>query len=131
MAKDYMYTGYNPSLRKKASSLRHEMTPHERRLWFCFLKAYPVRFRRQRTIGHYIVDFYCSDAGLVVELDGSQHYDDKGKEYDSERTAFLEQYGLQVIRFSDREINCSFEAVCEAIDLAVKKRLSEKASGVK
>ena len=98
------------------------MTPHERKLWYMFLKNYPFRFQRQKTIDHFIVDFYCHKAKLVIEIDGSQHYSEEGKAYDEERTAALESYGLKVLRFSNTDIDRNFSGVCEAIDLAVKDK---------
>ena len=99
------------------------MTPHERKLWYLFLRKYPVKFFKQRIIGSYIVDFYCSSAKLVIEIDGSQHYDIQGMEYDAHRSAFLESFGLKVVRFSNRDIDRNFSSVCEQIDLIIKERL--------
>lgn len=98
-----------------ARSLRREMTPQENSLWFQFLRKYPVKFYRQRIIDNYIVDFYCEKAKLVVEVDGSQHYEPEGIAYDQKRTEILEEHGLQVIRFSNREVNREFRGVCEHI----------------
>lgn len=106
-----------------ARRLRQEMTPHERKLWYLFLRKYPAKIYKQRIIGAYIVDFYCSPAKLVIELDGSQHYDPQGLTRDAERTAFLEALGLKVIRFPNSDIDRHFNAVCEQIDLAIKERL--------
>ena len=69
-------------------------------MWYDFLQSYPIKFRRQAVINKYIVDFYCPEAKLIIELDGSQHYEEKGLEYDEKRTTVLEQYGLNVIRIS-------------------------------
>ncbi len=116
---------YDKALISKARSLRKQATPQENLLWYQFLRAYPIRFQRQKAIGEYIVDFYCHRAKLVVEIDGSQHYEKIEQEKDAKRTAALEQFGLQVIRFSNREVNRQFDAVCEAIDLAVKTQLRQ------
>ena len=105
-----------------ARALRKNMTPWERKLWYCFLHNYPVRFSRQKPIGHFIVDFYCAKAALVIELDGSGHYTPESAQKDAERTKALEQYGLAVIRFSNLDVDKNFEGVCTAIDMAVKKR---------
>ena len=118
-----MPISYDHHLISRAKSLRREATPQERRLWYCFLKDYPIRFQRQKSIGHYIVDFYCFRAHLVIEIDGSQHYELSEKKRDDERTKALEQRGLKVIRFSNREINLQFDAVCEAIDRIVTERI--------
>jgi len=99
------------------------MTPEERHLWYDFLKAYPVQFNRQKVIGNYIIDFYCDQAKLVVELDGSQHYERQGQEYDVERTAFLESLGLKVLRFTNIDVQRNFQGVCEEIDRVVKGRM--------
>ncbi len=98
------------------------MTRQERHLWYSFLKTYPVKFYRQRVIDHYIADFYCSKAKLIIELDGSQHYTEEGEEYDQIRTDILERYGLEVIRFSNADVDKNFVGVCEAIDEKVKQR---------
>ena len=108
---------------ENARRLRREMTPHERKLWYLFLRKYPLKFFKQRIIGSYIVDFYCSSAKLVIEIDGSQHYDIQGMEYDAHRSAFLESFGLKVVRFSNRDIDRNFSSVCEQIDLIIKERL--------
>ena len=84
---------------ENARRLRREMTPHERKLWYLFLRKYPVKIYKQRIIGRFIVDFYCASAKLVIELDGSQHYEPQGMAYDSARSAFLTALGLEVLRF--------------------------------
>ena len=113
----------NEKLLQIARNLRKNMTKEERRLWYEFLRDYPVRFRRQEILGNYIVDFYCSSAALVIELDGSQHYEPIEKLHDRERTAYLESLGLQVLRFSNLDILSNFRGVCETIDLAVTQRI--------
>ena len=101
------------------------MTKEERHLWYDFLRSYPVRFSRQKVLGKYIADFYSAEAKLIIELDGSQHYEDSNKEKDDERTAFLESYGLKVIRIPNNEVSRNFRGVCEYIDAAVKQSLSQ------
>ena len=108
---------------ENARRLRREMTPHERKLWFLFLRKYPVKIYKQRIIGKFIVDFYCAAAKLVIEVDGSQHYEPQGIAYDIERSAFLSALGLEVLRFSNREIDREFRGVCEQIDMTIQKRL--------
>ena len=108
---------------ENARRLRREMTPHERKLWYLFLRKYPVKIYKQRIIDRFIVDFYCASAKLVIELDGSQHYEEQGLAYDAERTAVLESLGLHVIRYSNRDIDRNFASVCEQIDLIIKERL--------
>ena len=101
------------------------MTKEERHLRFDFLRFYSVRFSRQKILGNYIVDFYSAKAKLVIELDGSQHYEDRNVEKDAARTAFLEGYGLKVIRIPNNEVNRNFRGVCEHIDEVVKQSLSQ------
>ena len=101
------------------------MTKEERHLWYDFLRSYPVRFSRQKVLGKYNADFYSAEAKLVIELDGSQHYEDDNVEKDAERTAFLEQYGLTIIRVPNNEISRNFRGVCEYIDATVKQSLSQ------
>ena len=103
-----------------ARQLRKDMTPWERKLWYCFLRTYPVRFHRQKPIGHFIADFYCPKAALIVELDGSGHFEPESIRQDAERTAALEREGLAVIRFPNIDIDKNFEGVCTAIDFEVK-----------
>ena len=112
----------NENLLQNARNLRKNMTKEERHLWFDFLRDYPIRFRRQEVIGNYIADFYCSAAALVVELDGSQHYEDNGKATDLQRTDYLEEIGLTVLRFSNLDVMRNFRGVCEQIDLVVKEK---------
>ena len=105
-----------------ARKLRKDMTPWERKLWYCFLKDYPVRFQRQKCIDQYIADFYCFRAKLVIELDGGGHYELEAHRKDQYRTEVLKSYGLQVIRFCNTDIDKNFYAVCSAIDNEIKKR---------
>ena len=108
---------------ENARRLRREMTPHERKLWYLFLRKYPVKIYKQRIIGRYIVDFYCAAAKLVIEVDGSQHFEAQGMAYDADRSAFLSDLGLEVLRFSNREIDRYFREVCEQIDIIIQNRL--------
>ena len=114
---------FNPALVENAKELRKNMTKEEKHLWYDFLKDYPVRFKKQKIIGNYIVDFYCATANLVIELDGSQHYEDEEIKYDKARTEFLEQFDLEVLRIPNIEINTNFDNVCEYIDSVIKDRL--------
>ena len=111
------------NLLSNARRLRREMTPQERRLWYQFLRTYPVKFYKQRIIGPYIVDFYCASARLVIEVDGSQHYEAVGIRQDAERTQYLQSLGLQVIRYSNADINQRFRSVCEDIHNSIRKRV--------
>jgi len=116
---------YNKDIIPTAKMLRKNMTKEEKHLWYDFLRTYPVRFSRQKVLGKYIADFYCAKAKLVIELDGSGHYTTEGKQYDEERTAFLEEYGLTVIRIANTEIHHHFPDVCKHLDNAVKQSLSQ------
>ena len=99
------------------------MTKEERHLWYDFLRYYPVRFLRQKVIDNYIVDFYCHEARLILELDGSQHYESKEMLKDQMRTERIENRQLLVVRIPNNEINYNFHGVCEYIDDIVKQRI--------
>lgn len=115
----------NKSLVPAAKELRKNMTKEERHLWYDFLRHYPIRFQRQKVLGKYIADFYCAKAKLVVELDGSQHYEDNAIIKDNERTAFLSGYDITVIRIPNNEVIKNFSDVCQFIDEKVKRSLSQ------
>ena len=114
---------HNSKIVPFAKELRKNMTKEERHLWYDFLKTYPVRFLRQKVLGRYIADFYCAKANVVIELDGSQHYEDEGLVNDKKRTEYLEQYGIKVIRISNLDVLKNFEGVCMYIDNAVMQSL--------
>ena len=114
---------HNSVLTPRAQRLRKEMTKEERHLWYDFLRSYPVRFLRQKVIDDYIVDFYCHQARLIVELDGSQHYTEKGLLKDNIRTHKIESRDLLVIRIPNPEIFFRFREVCEYINYVVTERL--------
>ena len=116
------YNGKNIVL---AKNLRKNATKQENRLWYDFLSNYEVRFQRQKAIGNFIADFYCHKAKLIIEIDGSQHYTEEGKQKDNLRTEVLEGYDLKVIRVTNREINKNFNGVCEYIDMIVKASIFE------
>ena len=119
---------YNNSNIPLAKALRKNMTPWERKLWYEYLRYYPIRFQRQKAIGHYIADFYCAKARLVVELDGGGHYTNEQMERDKVRTEELEEMNLTVLRICNLDIDRNFSSVCEYIDLAVKKSLPQSAT---
>jgi DNA (cytosine-5-)-methyltransferase len=114
---------HNKILTPYAKELRKNMTKQERHLWYDFLRNYPVRFLRQKVIEHYIVDFYCSKANLVIEIDGGQHYQDENIISDELRTKTFEKYNLKVIRFTNIDIDKNFEGVCNTIDNIVRESL--------
>ena len=121
-----MQSKHNKQIVPFAKQLRKEMTKEERHLWYDFLRTYPVRFSRQNVLGKYVADFYSAEAKLLIELDGSQHYENLNAEKDAERTAFLEGYGLTVIRIPNNEVMRNFRGVCEYIDAVVRQSLSQK-----
>lgn len=112
----------NKHLVSPARELRKNMTKEERHLWYDFLRQYPVHFVRQKVLGRYIADFYCAKAKLVIELDGSQHYEPEEMEKDRQRTQYLNQYDLQIIRIPNNEVMKNFPGVCEYIDRIVQER---------
>jgi len=116
---------HNKQLVPLAKQLRRNMTKEERHLWYDFLKSYPVRFIRQKVIGNYIADFYCAQAKIIIELDGSQHFEEQNAEKDAQRTAFFESYGIRVIRIANNKVNQNFQGVCTYIDAAVQQSLSQ------
>ena len=116
---------HNTKLVTNARSLRKNMTKEERHLWYDFLCSYEIRFLRQKILGIYIADFYCPQAKLVIELDGSQHYEPMGIEKDTARTTYLEQYDITVLRIPNNEVMCNFRGVCAFIDLQVQQSLSQ------
>ena len=114
---------YKNNLIPLAKELRRNATKYENHLWYDFLRNYPVRFQRQKSIDKFIVDFYCFKAKLVIELDGSHHYEDNGIKNDEERTKILEQKGLKVLRYTNLQISREFEGICIQIDSVVKERI--------
>ncbi|MBE7001033.1 MAG: DUF559 domain-containing protein [Ruminococcaceae bacterium] len=117
---------YNQENVAKARKLRKDMTPWERKLWYDFLRSYPVRFYRQKALGNYIVDFYAAKAGLVIELDGGGHFTPDGERYDRERTRWLEAMGVMVFRVINPDVDRNFLGVCEEIDRIIRQRLRER-----
>ncbi len=105
----------NSKLTGNAKALRKNMTKEERHLWYDFLKSLPVTVNRQKVIGNYIVDFYIASSKLVIELDGSQHYEDIGIETDTKRDEFLSNLGIKVLRYSNSDVNQRFESICQDI----------------
>lgn len=105
----------NSQLKQYSQNLRKAMTKEERKLWYQFLKNFPKQFYRQRVFDRYIVDFYCPSLMIVIELDGSQHYEDEGIEADKIRDGYFEKLGITVLRFTNLQINREFESVKQTI----------------
>ena len=120
-----MERNHNPKIVPTAKMLRKNMTKEERHLWYDYLRTHPVRFSRQKVLGKYIADFYSAQARLVIELDGGGHYTEEARQYDVERTAFLEAYGLTVIRIPNNEVISNFRGVCDYIDMMTEQSLSQ------
>ena len=116
---------HNPALSKTARALRKNMTKEEGVLWYSFLRKYPIRFLRQKVIDNYVVDFYCAKAKLVIEVDGSQHYEENGILRDKIRTEKIEKYGLLVLRIPNNEINRNLAGVCDYIESILQERLDD------
>ena len=105
----------NPKLKPYAQRLRKDMTREERHLWYDFLKSLPITVNRQKVIGSYIADFYCASAKIIIEIDGSQHYEYEENCKDKIRDNYFNELGLTVLRYSNYDINCNFDGVCEDI----------------
>ena len=111
------------TMRKRAQELRKNMTLEERILWYQYLKEYPIQWNRQKVFGEYIVDFYCKKVKLVVELDGSQHYEYEHKRADSLRDEYLNGLGITVLRYTNDDIHKRFQGVCLDILRQIDKAL--------
>lgn len=118
---------YNKENIPLAKVLRKNMTPWERKIWYDFLRNYPVRFQRQKAIGNYIADFYCAKARLVIELDGGEHYTPEQAEKDEQRTYDLNAMNLTVARICNSDIDRNFCGVCEYVDRLVQNSLPQSA----
>ena len=116
---------HNKNLTENAKFLRNNMTKEEKNLWYDYFKNCSVRFSRQKVLGKYIADFYSAEAKLVIELDGSQHFEKENRIYDEKRTEFLEQYGIKIIRIPNSEINNNFEGICRYLDKQIEQSLSQ------
>ena len=106
---------YNKDLVSNAQTLRKNMTPEEKHLWYDFLKRLPIKAHRQYNIGNYIVDFYIPQKQLVIEIDGVQHLMKEHKEIDQTRDRFLVEQNLKVLRFSNESIRKNFVDVCQIV----------------
>ena len=106
---------YNKRLSGNAKRLRKDMTKEERHLWYDCLKKLPVTVHRQKVMGNYIVDFYIASAKVVIELDGSQHYEQTHHNKDVQRDNYLSNLGCKVLRYSNADVNHRFQSVCDDI----------------
>ena len=102
----------NPYLTEFSQELRTNMTKEEKHLWYDFLKKLPYTVNRQKVVGQYILDFYCAEAKIAIELDGSQHYEQEAQKKDAERDRFLSEQGITVLRYTNIEVNSNFDGVC-------------------
>jgi very-short-patch-repair endonuclease len=117
----HIYLPYSKDIQANVKKLRNNMTEEEKKLWYQYLRSYPVRFTRQKAIDKCIVDFYCAKCRLGVEIDGSQHATEKGFGHDEERTRAINAYGVTIIRFTNEQIRNDFIEVCRHIDIRVKE----------
>ena len=113
----------NSRLDKYAKYLRKRMTEEERILWYNILRGRKPRFHRQKIIGTYIVDFYCPELQLIIEVDGTQHYQNENIAYDYTRTEYFQKLGLYVLRFDNSDVNKDFEYVKYTIDVICDARM--------
>jgi len=123
---DKIFLPRNKNLKPNSRELRTNSTKQENRLWYNFLKNMLPRFTRQRIVNNYILDFYCHKAAVAIELDGSQHYEADAVEYDKARTEYLNGFGIEVLRFSNKDVDNNFSGVCEKIKMTVGERLNQK-----
>jgi very-short-patch-repair endonuclease len=112
----------NKRLTPNAQKMRKEMTPEEKHLWFDFLKKQPFTVNRQKVILKYIADFYIAKYRIIIEVDGSQHYEESNAKYDKARDDFFKSQGILVLRYTNTEINTKFEGVCLDILKVIKER---------
>ena len=110
-----MIYSYNKKLVSNARALRNNMTDEENHLWYDFLKKLPLTVNRQKNIGNYIVDFFIASKRIVIEIDGIQHKMPENKKEDEKRDDDLYNLGITVLRYSNHDINCNFNTVCEDI----------------
>jgi len=110
----------HPNLKTFRRELRNNLTPAEAKLWSLINNRQVLgrKFRRQHSVGPYILDFYCPEEKLAIELDGQGHFNFSAEEYDAERTAFLNTYGILVLRFENKEVFEQTEGVLETVKQA-------------
>ena len=113
----------NENLKKYAVEMRKNQTEEEKKVWYQILKGRTPKFHRQRIIGNYIVDFYCPQLRLAIEIDGYQHFYEENLEYDSKRTEYIETLDIYILRFENTEVNKDIEYVRFIIDNACDARI--------
>ena len=120
--RDRRLVPYRLNLKRPSRLLRRDQTPAERKLWYEFLRDLPEKFTRQKPLGSYIGDFYCSRVRLVIEIDGESHFTEVGERHDASRTAAQQASGLHLVRFTNAEVMQQFEAVCQRIGQALAEK---------
>ena len=113
----------NENLKKYAVEMRKNQTDDEKKVWYQILKGRTPKFHRQRIIGNYIVDFYCPQLRLAIEIDGYQHFYEENTEYDNNRTEYIESQDIYIVRFENTEVNKDIEYVRFIIDNACDARI--------
>ena len=116
---------FNEGLKKYANEMRKNPTPEENKMWHILLKGYKPKFHRQRVIGNYIVDFYCPQLKLVIEIDGEQHYLDENQAYEEKRNKYLESLGFKILRFYNSDINKKIKDVEKTVFALCEERAKE------
>ena len=124
LIKRKMSYNYNKSLVKNSQTLRKNMTPEEKMIWYQFLKRLPYTVNRQKLIGNFIVDFYIAEKRTVIEIDGVQHKTKENEEKDKERDAELNKLDIRVLRYTNKAVNTVFNRVCD--DILMKLGLTVK-----
>ena len=114
----------HPAILARARELRQPLTPQEAKLWQRLRRKqlYGLKFRRQHPVERFILDFYCPQHKLVIEIDGDSHAEPEQQLYDQARTEWLEQQGMRVIRFTNREVETNIEGVLEEIARVCERR---------
>ena len=112
-----LHLGAHKSTMQNAHDLRMDLTKAESVLWEALRnrRLNNCKFRRQHALENYVADFYCHEAKLVIELDGGIHGEQEQREYDSDRTSVLKEYGIKVIRFKNEEVVSNLEVVLDKI----------------
>lgn len=116
----------HPIILARAREMRHPQTPAEATLWRALRNRQTgFKFRRQHPIDRFIIDFYCAQAKLLIEVDGESHFQPSQEEYDKARTKYLEELGYKVIRFTNDDVKYNIHAVAGEILQTVECRITE------